>query len=69
MAVVVHGPLHVRIRILTGRVMHTAVYGGVDILLCTRPSLPGVGLAPRDYTAIDPEGQVLVALALSIILE
>ena len=34
LAVVVHGPLHVRIRIFTGRVIHTAVYGGVDILLC-----------------------------------
>ena len=33
LAVVVHGPLHVRIRIFTGRIMHTAVYGGVDILL------------------------------------
>ena len=34
-AVVVYGLLHVRIQILTGSVMHTAMYRGVDILLCT----------------------------------
>ena len=32
--VVVHEPLHFRIRILTGPYNYTAVYGHVDILLC-----------------------------------
>ena len=32
--VVVHGPLHFRIRILTGPYYYMTVYGHVDILLC-----------------------------------